>query len=175
MSNPYVDPMHQIMQRLKPKRVLEIGLGYEGYSTQVWLHYGAHVTSIDKGDWTGKANLLQQMNPKQFKFILGRSDKVMPRLRSKYDFIYIDGDHRYEGAKTDMLNAIRLIKPGGVILCDDYGVTTVGGVDLSDDGKVLDGEYGVQAAADEVFRGWERYAKDIEFGNGGRAYRAPAE
>lgn len=37
------------------------------------------------------------------------------------DFIYIDGDHTYEGAKSDLEIALRKIKIGGVITGDDYG------------------------------------------------------
>jgi SAM-dependent methyltransferase len=40
------------------------------------------------------------------------------------DFIYIDGDHRYEGALADLVDAWRIVKPGGIIALDDY---TLGG------------------------------------------------
>lgn len=40
--------------------------------------------------------------------------------RGQADFIFIDGDHNYEGVKVDSLNAIQLIKPGGTILWHDY-------------------------------------------------------
>lgn len=40
------------------------------------------------------------------------------------DYIYIDGDHRYEGVASDLAHAMRVVKPGGVIAADDY---TLGG------------------------------------------------
>jgi predicted O-methyltransferase YrrM len=168
----YTDPLHALADRLKPKRVLEIGLGYEGYSTQVWLHHGATVTTIDKSDWTGKGAQLSEMNPKKFTFIIGRSEQVMPTLKGKFDFIYIDGDHRYDGAKKDMENAIKLLAPKGVIVLDDYGVTTADAVDLDDNGQVINGAYGVKQAANEVFKlpKWKWAHSDIELANGGRAY-----
>ena len=50
----------------------------------------------------------------------GRSDAVMPFLAGqRFDFIFIDGDHRYEGVKHDIAQAKRLIKPGGTICGHD--------------------------------------------------------
>lgn len=38
----------------------------------------------------------------------------------KFDLIYIDGDHRYEGAKADMMAAFKAIKPDGIMIFNDY-------------------------------------------------------
>lgn len=42
----------------------------------------------------------------------------------KLDWIYIDGDHSYEGCLSDLENALKVVKPGGFILGDDYGWPT---------------------------------------------------
>lgn len=36
------------------------------------------------------------------------------------DWIYIDGDHSYEGCLCDLRKACNVIKPGGIIFGDDY-------------------------------------------------------
>ena len=48
------------------------------------------------------------------------------------DFLFIDGDHSYEGAKQDFENYSKLVRPGGLIALHDiqpdfataYGVQT---------------------------------------------------
>ena len=48
--------------------------------------------------------------------IRGKSSSVLPTLQDgQYDFIYIDGDHKYEAARCDMGNATRLIKKDRII------------------------------------------------------------
>lgn len=37
------------------------------------------------------------------------------------DFIFIDGDHSYEGVKNDTEKALTMLAPGGVIMWHDYG------------------------------------------------------
>ena len=38
------------------------------------------------------------------------------------DFVFIDGAHDYESVRQDTENALRILRPGGVILWHDYGV-----------------------------------------------------
>jgi len=37
-----------------------------------------------------------------------------------FDFVYVDGDHRTEQVKRDILNADRVLKIGGILGLDDY-------------------------------------------------------
>ena len=37
-----------------------------------------------------------------------------------YDFIYIDGDHSFEGAYLDLKNAEKILSKNGIIAIDDY-------------------------------------------------------
>ena len=38
------------------------------------------------------------------------------------DWVYVDGDHSYKGVMHDLTNALRVLKPGGSILGDDYSM-----------------------------------------------------
>ena len=43
---------------------------------------------------------------------------------SKYDLIWIDGDHSYPTAAIDISNAVRLLTKNGIALCDDVYLNT---------------------------------------------------
>jgi len=47
-----------------------------------------------------------------------------------YDTIFIDADHRYEGAKKDYENSLKILNPGGVLIFHDIVNTTWGVKDL---------------------------------------------
>jgi predicted O-methyltransferase YrrM len=36
-----------------------------------------------------------------------------------YDLIWVDGDHTFPVVAIDLANALRLVRPGGLIICDD--------------------------------------------------------
>jgi hypothetical protein len=38
------------------------------------------------------------------------------------DFVYIDGDHSYEGVRDDLANYLPKVRAGGLICGDDYGL-----------------------------------------------------
>lgn len=40
--------------------------------------------------------------------------------KEKLDWIYIDGDHSFEGCYNDLTRALEVVKPGGKIFGDDY-------------------------------------------------------
>ncbi len=53
----------------------------------------------------------------------GNSENIMPMLKpEQFDIIFIDADHTYEPVKKDILNAIPLIKNGGIICGDDLNL-----------------------------------------------------
>jgi hypothetical protein len=54
------------------------------------------------------------------RLIRADSDTMLPCLcADSFDFIYIDGDHKYEKAKSDIQNAKRLVKKDYGIICGD--------------------------------------------------------
>ena len=51
-----------------------------------------------------------------------RSEHLAPNFSDKYfDWIYIDGDHSFEGVYSDLINYYPKVKKGGLIIGDDYG------------------------------------------------------
>jgi predicted O-methyltransferase YrrM len=48
-------------------------------------------------------------------------EQLAPKLEpNSVDLIFIDGDHSYNGCKSDTLAALKLIRPGGLICWHDY-------------------------------------------------------
>lgn len=68
----------------------------------------------------------------------------------KADFVFIDGDHSYEGCLSDIKHAMKLINPKGVIAGHDFGTEGFQGVDKSvkemfgDEFKVVETIWAVQ-------------------------------
>jgi predicted O-methyltransferase YrrM len=54
------------------------------------------------------------------RFMKGDSAYVLPNLKKKYDFIYIDGDHTEEAVYRDATNAWPRLKTEGILAFDDY-------------------------------------------------------
>ena len=49
------------------------------------------------------------------------SDQWFEENDETLDWIYVDGDHSYEGCLRDLNNSLSKVKKGGMILGDDYG------------------------------------------------------
>jgi hypothetical protein len=71
-----------------------------------------------------------KIKEKSFYWLMQNQDK-------RYDFIYIDGDHRCHGATLDLFGSFPLLKIGGLMAIDDYnlkmwreGLGTTPAVDL---------------------------------------------
>jgi len=57
--------------------------------------------------------------------IRGSSRDVVPTLVHKYDVIYVDGDHSYEGAKKDLELSLDVLAEDGKIIVDDLQYPSV--------------------------------------------------
>jgi len=113
-----------IVSKYKPKIILEIGSGW-GLSAVSFLYKNdAKLISIDKilnlvdfqrrVEGMGVADRIER--------VVGDSTIVLPQRQKewqgKFDLVYVDGNHQYEGVKQDLLNVLEL-KPK-VILMDDF-------------------------------------------------------
>lgn len=55
----------------------------------------------------------------KFEFHRDTSLNALKSLSGEFDFIYVDGDHTSSAVLEDLVLSFALLKPGGVILCDD--------------------------------------------------------
>jgi hypothetical protein len=55
----------------------------------------------------------------------GKSTYVVAGWRRDIDLLFIDGDHSYEGCKTDLISWLPWVRPGGWIAFHDSGEDSV--------------------------------------------------
>jgi protein-L-isoaspartate O-methyltransferase len=106
------------------KNVMEVGVAY-GFSTSVLASTAAHVTSVDLfppicsyPQWDN--NVIEQGIRDKVTVVEGDSTVMLPQLTDKFDFIFIDGEHAFDGVTADARNSLPLLKPGGTIMFHDY-------------------------------------------------------
>ena len=70
--------------------------------------------------------------------IKGNSNKVLKEISlDKFDYVFLDGGHKYETVLSDLKNLRNIIINSGVVLCDDYDLTYAPGVKKAIDEYVL--------------------------------------
>src|SRR5262245_7056826 len=106
---------------------LELG-SWEGQSTVLagWLFPKAHITAVD---WFNNPKAVRNFehNTAPFKDrvtpIKGTTHEVLIDLGHagrRFDVIYIDADHRFDGVLLDTILSWALVKVGGCLIWDDY-------------------------------------------------------
>ena len=128
--------IYSLIKKYNLKSFLEIGFG-RGYGTfcaakALQENGGGKIVSIDPlfNEENAKQHIksLISIFPKEWfssndvQFKPGFSQNILPSLDEKFDLIYIDGDHTYEGTKSDWLNTKD--KFNKFLLFDDYHLPT---------------------------------------------------
>ncbi len=66
---------------------------------------------------------------KNVNLIKGDSNEVLQKIDINiFDYVFLDGGHKYETVKKDLECLIKIIENEGVIICDDYNLTYAAGV-----------------------------------------------
>jgi cephalosporin hydroxylase len=141
-------------QKLNASRVIEIGSLY-GWALQHFIHYsqqGSTVLAIDLPvrnfvgpfDWrvekqeknykevwpqwakTNKTKLFLIPDISQKQETLNKTKEIFNN--KEIDFLFIDGDHTYNGVKQDYKMYGPLVRKGGIIAFHDIGLNEEGGV-----------------------------------------------
>ncbi len=114
--------LHLLARMAGARRILEIGtLG--GYST-IWLARalpeGGRLVSLEAAlahAEVARANIAHAGLAERVEVIVGPALETLPDLRGPFDMVFIDADKR---ANPDYLGwALRLSRPGTVIVCDN--------------------------------------------------------
>jgi predicted O-methyltransferase YrrM len=109
-------------------QVLEIG-SWEGRSAVAWLNLlpECRITCVDCWYRVPEREAKFDRNTAPFgtrvRKIVADSSVALAALIAEgrsFDLIYVDGEHKREGALRDSVLAWPLLKPGGILLWDDY-------------------------------------------------------
>ena len=118
------------------ERTIEVGLAL-GISAlflcqAVLLRGGRHVAvdPYQHESWRGGGlRTLQDAGVQDaVEVIEEESQLALPRLvteRRRFDFAFVDGDHRFEGVFLDLYFMTRLVRPGGLVVVDDMWMPAV--------------------------------------------------
>jgi predicted O-methyltransferase YrrM len=118
------------------ERTIEVGLAL-GMSAlficQAVLPRGGRHTAIDpfqRESWNGAGlrTLREAGVQDSVEVIEEESQLALPRLVAggrRFDFAFVDGDHRFEGVFLDLYYMTRLVKPGGLVVVDDMWMPAV--------------------------------------------------
>jgi len=121
----------KVVTTRKPSHLIEIGRWLGGSTI---LHAaaanlsGGQLTSVDlkvKMPHYAKDELihahLNKLNLNNVAIVIGDSREYVPRYKIQYAFI--DGDHSYEGVKSDFENLMQYVSPGADVLFHDACAT----------------------------------------------------
>ena len=108
----------------KSKDILETGTRY-GRTTMNLAKFcppDGRVVSIDMNQTNSRETLSRMSDDIKKKVTLIEHDTNTFDFSTigKFDMIFIDGDHSADGAISDTLNAVKILKPGGVIFWHDF-------------------------------------------------------
>ena len=89
--------------------------------------YYNYIIRLDPYSHQSVLKLLKKFE-KNINIIKGNSNKILKEIPSKFDYVFLDGGHKYETVKNDLKNLTQVINNGGIILCDDYNLSYAPGV-----------------------------------------------
>ena len=128
--------LYRLLRHLRPKSVLEIGTQSGASAVAMALAFRDNpipvdITCVDPffptGDNDGLPTLIEWYNnlySSGFKpgvqLLVATSSQVLPVLDKRFDFVFVDGSHRYENVKEDCLLSLLLLRVGGYFLVHDY-------------------------------------------------------
>jgi predicted O-methyltransferase YrrM len=116
-----------MVKRYKPKRILEIGFG-RGYWTlcaaKAMVENGieGEIVTVDPKFDQQHIKLIETLFPREWleriNMAQGQSADIIPQIEGHFDLVYIDGDHTYNGVRSDW----NLIKDrfDQFVIFDDY-------------------------------------------------------
>ena len=98
------------------------------FSNPLKTIYYKYIIRLDPYSMDSILRLLKKFQ-KNVNIIKGNSNKVLKKINvDKFDYVFLDGGHKYETVKKDLENLTQIVNNNGTILCDDYDLSYAPGV-----------------------------------------------
>ena len=98
------------------------------FSNPLKTIYYKYIIRLDPYSVDSVRRLLKKFQ-KNVNIIKGNSNKVLKEINvDKFDYVFLDGGHKYETVKKDLENLTQIVNNNGTILCDDYDLSYAPGV-----------------------------------------------
>ena len=99
--------------------------------------YYKYIQRIDPYSYEAVKKLLKKYK-NNIEIIKGNSNEVLKTINVSYfDYVFLDGGHKYETVLFDLKCLTKVINNNGTILCDDYDLTYAPGVKKAIDEYIL--------------------------------------
>jgi hypothetical protein len=97
------------------------------FSNPLKTIYYKYIKQLDPYTIESVLNLLKKFKS-NINIIKGNSNNILKNNTENFDYVFLDGGHKYETVKNDLFNLKNVIKNNGIILCDDYDLSYAPGV-----------------------------------------------
>lgn len=117
-----LEVIDEILTKKKPEKILEIGtaVGYSAICFSEYLVQGGRIDTIERDEQRvleAKENIKKVGVEEKIKIYEGDAVEILPTLNEQYDVVFIDAA---KGKYPFFLEqALRMLKPDGVILADN--------------------------------------------------------
>ena len=106
--------------------------------------YYRYITKSDPYSLESVKKLLKKFK-NNINLIKGNSNHVLKEINTnKFDYVFLDGGHKYETVRNDLECLINVIRNNGTILCDDYNLAYAPGVKKGIDEYIINNNFNLK-------------------------------
>ena len=114
------------------------------FSNPLKTIYYKYIARLDPYSIKSVLRLLKKFQ-NNVNIIKGNSNKVLKEINlDEFDYVFLDGGHKYETVKNDLENLTQVINNNGIILCDDYDLSYAPGVKKAIDKHVFEKKFNLK-------------------------------
>jgi len=106
--------------------------------------YYNYIIRLDPYTLKSVLKLLKKFK-KNINIIKGNSNQILKQINlDKFDYVFLDGGHKYETVKNDLHCLSQIIKRNGTVICDDYNLSYAPGIKKAIDEYVLNKKFNLK-------------------------------